>query len=511
MSTAVRRLLLAVAIVAPASLPLPTQADCDDCGDRGCHAGTPADEFIADRAGLIREWIVQLPFDSSRGQLRHVTIGDGLVVVGAEDGTMHAIATGSGPSGAAGSPAAQPAAGTASSTARDADGNPAAAAPPALRPAPGSVLWSTKVGGIGGALLPAGIGGKTVAIGGDLGLVALEADGGGVRWRQSVGTPTATAAPIGESVYVPLSGGRIHRSLANPASDATAKRQASAPAKAGRGTDGEGARRARPDRKAAAAQSQPLPDRQLPVFVDAGGRLDRPVMPFGDGIAWTTTNGLLISLERTNAGWDRYEFDLLARPTDTPIVRGTSIFAATVAGDLARVDFATAGVRGLRTGWHVVLDGTPDAGPFLGGNTIVVSLGDDGLAAFTADTGSPVWRCRVAGRVLAVGGDRVWLIDHVGRLSAIDMATGERRERFCLGCLTVPIVNVVNDRLFLASADGLLVCLAPKRSIPDAFPAPTPEKKPKPKPKPEPAAEDPDAPAEEAPAVEPPAEDAADR
>lgn len=182
--------------------------------------------------------------------------------------------------------------------------------------------------------------------------------------------------------------------------------------------------------------------------------------------------------------------------------RGTSIFAATVAGDLARVDFATAGVRGLRTGWHVVLDGTPDAGPFLGGNTIVVSLGDDGLAAFTADTGSPVWRCPVAGRVLAVGGNRVWLIDHVGRLSAIDMATGERRERFCLGCLTVPIVNNVTDRLFLASGDGMLVCLAPKRSVPDAFPLPTPVKQPKPKRKPDPA-EEPEAPAEDAPAEEP--------
>jgi outer membrane protein assembly factor BamB len=511
MSTPVHRLLLAAVIVAPAILPVPTRADCDDCGDRGCHAGTPADEFIADRAGLIREWIVRLPFDSTRGQLRHVTIGDGIVVASAEDGTMHAIATGRGPAGAAGSPTADAAPGDTPAAGRDGEGDAAAAPPLPHPPAPGSVLWSTKVGGIGGALLPAGIGGKTVAVGGDLGLVALEADGGGIRWREPVGTPTATAAPIGESIYVPLSGGRLHRSLANPLRDAATKQPASAPAQAGRGDDGAGTRRPRPGRKAAAAQARLVTDRQLPVSVDAGGRVDRPVMPFGDGIAWTTTNGLLIALERTNAGWDRYEFDLLARPTDTPIVRGTSIFAATVAGDLARVDFSTGGPRGLRTGWHVVLDGTPDAGPFLGGNTIVVSLGDDGLAAFTADTGSPVWRSPVAGRVLAVGGDRVWLIDHVGRLSAIDVATGERRARFCLGCLTMPIVNVVNDRLFLASADGLLVCLAPKRPIPDAFPAPTPVKKPKPRPAPAPASEDADAPAGEAPAAEPPAEDADDR
>lgn len=510
MFTPVSRLLFAAAIVAPAILPVPTRADCDDCGDRGCHAGTPADEFVADRAGLIREWIVRLPFDSSRGALRHVTIGDEIVVASAADGTMHAIATGRGPADPAASPAAQAAPGKVPPAARDEAGD-AAATPPPHRPAPGSVLWSTKVGGLGGTALPAGIGGRTVAVGGDLGLVALDADGGGIRWRANVGIPTATAAPIGESIYVPLSGGRLHRSLANPLGDAAAKKPAAAPAKAGGDAGAENARRPRPGREAAAAQARRVTDRQLPVSVDAGGRLDRPVMPFGNGIAWTTTNGLLIALERTNAGWERYEFDLLARPIDSPIVRGTSIFAATGAGDLARVDFSTAGPRGLRTGWHAVLDGTPDAGPFLGGNTIVVSLGDDGLAAFTADTGSPVWRCRVAGKVLAVGGDRVWLIDHVGRLSGIDMATGERRERFCLGCLTVPIVNVVNDRLFLASADGLLVCLAPKRPVADAFPAPTPAKKPKPRPDPAPAAEAADAPAGEAPAAESPAEDATDR
>lgn len=480
------RFLIVAGLVAPAIVPLATRAsDCDGCGDRGCHAGTVADEFVADRFGLVREWIVRLPFASTAGQLEHVTVGDGLVVATAGDGSVHAIAASRrAPAQASGGQPPAPAA-------------PDGAAPPAgprpAGPALGSVLWSARLG-TDSVQLPAGIGGNTVAVGGDLGIVALGADRGGVRWRQNVGTPAAAAVPVGDSVYMPLADGSIQRTLADPMRTAAAKRPAAEPAKAGRAGEEEKERRPRRDRRGAeAAPSQQASDAQLPPTVDGGGRLAMPVLPFGTGIAWTTTNGLLVALDRTKTGWDRHEFDLLSAPVTAPLVRGRSIFVATVGGDLARVDLPATGPRSLRTGWHTPLDGRPDAGPFLGGNTLLISLGDDGLAAFAADTGRPLWRCPVAGTVLAVGGDRAWLIDRVGRLSGIDLATGERRVRLCLGCLTVPIVNNVTDRLLLASADGLLVSLAPKRSIPDAFPGPTPAEPTKKKPRagraPEPEAE----------------------
>ena len=107
-----------------------------------------------------------------------------------------------------------------------------------------------------------------------------------------------------------------------------------------------------------------------------------------------------------------------------------------------------------------------------------------------------LWRTDVAGHILAISGDRVWIIDRTGRLAGIDLASGERRERICLGGFSVPVVNVATDRLILASPDGLLVSLAPRR--PAAAPAAE-------KPEPAPAA----APA---PAVEEaePADEAAD-
>ena len=65
------------------------------------------------------------------------------------------------------------------------------------------------------------------------------------------------------------------------------------------------------------------------------------------------------------------------------------------------------------------------------------------------------------GRIVAVSGSRVWIIDRVGRLSSLDAATGERRERFCLGSFSFPVVNQATDRLILASPNGVLVSLKP--------------------------------------------------
>jgi hypothetical protein len=75
--------------------------------------------------------------------------------------------------------------------------------------------------------------------------------------------------------------------------------------------------------------------------------------------------------------------------------------------------------------------------------------------------------------VLAVTGDRIWIIDRTGRLAGLDLATGDRRERLCLGGFSFPVVNAASDRLILASPDGLLVSLAPRRpAAPPAAPPP---------------------------------------
>ncbi|NBU71183.1 MAG: hypothetical protein EBS53_06995, partial [Bacteroidetes bacterium] len=80
------RLLLVITV----SLPWVTGGH----GRADCLCGTAADDPAAERAGLEREWLVQIPFDASTSTLEHVVIGSGLVVVQTGDGNVIAVQAG---------------------------------------------------------------------------------------------------------------------------------------------------------------------------------------------------------------------------------------------------------------------------------------------------------------------------------------------------------------------------------------------------------------------------------
>jgi hypothetical protein len=58
---------------------------------QSCLCGTAADELVAARLGLEREWVVQVPFDSAAWRLEHVVVGEALVVAQGGDGGVAAM------------------------------------------------------------------------------------------------------------------------------------------------------------------------------------------------------------------------------------------------------------------------------------------------------------------------------------------------------------------------------------------------------------------------------------
>lgn len=407
--------------------------------------GTAGDELAAARAGLDREWIVQVPVDSASSRLEHVTIGEGLVVAVSGDGGVHAIRTGT------------PSAGT---------------------PWPGSVLWSRNVGRPRGAIEAAGIGGGIVTVASDLGLEAFDAATGETAWTRGFGTPPAAAAvPVDRWVYAPLTTGGVMRLPVNPHARLEVAEPKQAAKKGGAA-------------KAGADRGDATPTEKLdPIALDPGGRIAAAPIAYGKGVLWTTDEGLIVVLVPTTMGWERMEFDLRTRASGPLVVRGDAIFTATVGGDLARIDREQKGVDGLRTGWHVPLPAAAAGGPFVSGDTVVVSLGPNGIAAYSAASGAPLWRTEAVGQIVAIAAGRVWMLDELGSLSALDLATGELDGRLCLGSFTVPVVNTTSERIVLASPRGLVVSLAPRRppvelqppaSAPPAGDAPADEKPAKP-------------------------------
>lgn len=406
----------------------------------GCLAATLADEFTADRLGMVREWIIQIPSMAPGRTLENVSSGDGLVVAQTSDGLVHAIL--------ATPPGGPTAAGT---------------------PLPGSLLWSQPVGRPGGRFEQAGIGTDLLVVSQDKTVYGLERATGLERWRETDKKLAATGAvAIGDWVYSP-NGNGMTRFAVRPLRQAVGADAASPAADAARPAGSSP-----PAAKAAAKKGKAKKKRQeslLPSDVQTGGVVAYPPVPLREGVLWCTTDGLLVTLQPTDVEWQRQDFSLENPPAGPPTVRDRSIFAATTNGDLARIDLVqiTLPVKKkklekLRLVWHAVLPGPAESGCFVAGDTVVVSLGDLGIAAYSAETGAESWRSCVPGTILSVGGDRVWLIDRVGRLSSLDLADGMRRETLCLGPFTLPLVNLQDDRLLLASPSGTIVSLAPRRA-----------------------------------------------
>jgi outer membrane protein assembly factor BamB len=413
---------LAVGLALTAAGLFPSGSGPSAARGNGCLCGTLADEFRAADAGLVREWIVQVPFDSAAYRLSGVTVGDGLVLAQSGDGGLHAIRTA-----------------------------PSAAAPARV----GTVAWSTTVGAAAGHAWPATVGSRLVTVASELAVHALDRDSGIVEWERPTDALTA-ASPIqaGDWVYTPLATNRLLRLPVNPLRDPAADAEPPA-AVAGRG---------------AGDAAAPTPPESLePVSIAAGGRYDQPPVPLDDGILWSTANGL-VAIQRTPLGWIRHEFPE-ANPaawargaplvlTGPPVVRGNSIFIAAADSGVARIDLNAPNKPGLRAAWTAALPDRAASVPFVSGDTVVVSIGPSGFVGLSAADGRERWRSSLVGTLVAVAAGRAWILDDVGRLTALDLATGSRRLSVCMGCFTLPVINTLSERLVLASPGGLVVCLA---------------------------------------------------
>ena len=412
-------------------------------------AGTLADELLADRVGLVREWIVQIPFDSAGYRLQHIVVADGMVIAQSGDGGVHAVRA------AALDPASHPADG-------DTHGQPQV----------GTLLWSQRIGKVGGPVEIAGVGPTLIAVARDLDLYGLDSDTGQTRWHDRFGRiPAAGAMPSGNWVYVPLHSDGVLRLPVDPHKHNTVKRKSAV-------TDNKPVDKKQklPPKPKKKAVEQKTPESLAPFLIDAGGLLEQAPIPLADGILWCTTNGTLVALERKENEWQRHQFLLGSPPAGPPRVRGNAIFATTVEKTLVRIDLLESGGSGLQLNWQVSLRAQSDPGVFLSADTLVVSLGDAGIEAFSTETGKFLWHSPLAGQILAANVEDVWCIDRTGRLASLDLADGSRKHRANLGIFSLPVVNATSDRLMLASPDGVLVSLAPRRIAPAQAPRPAPAK-----------------------------------
>jgi outer membrane protein assembly factor BamB len=400
-------------------------------GERVC--GTLADAFVAEELGLRREWIVQVPFNTSATRLEHVTVAGGIVIAAAGDGSLHGIAAPVDP-------------------APDATSQE----PP---PAPGTLLWSHFPDPGDGSLRPPAVGSGIVVIAGDFAALGIDLVSGRTLWREPLPSPAVAAAAItGDWVYVPVEGGRLVRLAVNPYRAPAIQRVLEKPA-AGEKT----VTRSDADSAVSATSGTKVP----PLLLSTHGSLVLPPLPLEDGVLWCTTDGLLTWLTPAQPEWVRAEFTLGRSPAGRPLISTTAgdkaIFMACnmgpAASDVIRISLLPSG---LVFAWITPLDDAVAGGAIRSGDAILVPLATGGLAALAAADGKRLWTHPRRVQLLTVTSGRLWCIDDMGRLATLDPADGRRLEQFCLTPFRVPVVNDTTNRLIVASPGGIIASLAPR-------------------------------------------------
>lgn len=376
--------------------------------------GTAADPFEAARVGLTREWIIQLPFDSDRYRLNQIDAGRWMIVAQSDDGIVHAVRAGSSDTTQPGSPP------------------------------PGILLWSTPLGLPKDSLQSAGIDRDLVTINRDMTTFGIDSRTGSIFWKRRLPAPSSSGSfPVGDWVYVPLWDKTMYRLPVNPYRTPT------------NSDDTE-----RTDSKKGSSSRASL----NPVHIKSYGLTEQQPLPFGEGVIWCTENGRLTALEPAEEGWERHEFFLRDNPNGPVAVRGTVVFAATEKGELARFEDAPGG---LRLTWRYLLEASlhpnqPRPQLMINDEMLLVSLGEEGIAAHNAKNGERLWKTPLQADFLACIGSHLWCYDTQNRITALRLIDGIEDAWLCPGPFTIPVTNRSSDRLILASPRGLLASLRPR-------------------------------------------------
>lgn len=376
--------------------------------------GTAADPFEADRVGLTREWIVQLPFDSDRYRLNQIDVGRWMVVAQSEDGLVHAVRSGSGEATEAG------------------------------KPPPGILLWSTPLGLPKDSLQAAGIDRDLVTINRDMNTFGIDSRTGSIFWKRRLPSPSSSGSfPVGDWVYVPLWDQTMYRLPVNPYRNPNS-------------SDKEGGGDSKKNSSSQAGLD--------PVRMKSHGLIEQQPLQFGDGVIWCTENGRLTAIEPAEEGWERHEFFLRDNPNGPVAVHGTVVFAATEKGELARFEDASGG---LRLTWRFLLETSLHPNQkrpqlMVHDEILLVSLGEEGIAAHQSSTGERLWKTPLQADFLACIGSHLWCYDTQNRITAIRLKDGIEDAWLCPGPFTIPVTNRSSEHLILASPRGLLASLRPR-------------------------------------------------
>lgn len=369
-----------------------------------CRCGALGDDAVAATSGWRMEWVVQLPFDSTRSRLVHVATTADLVVAQSDDGGVHAVVASPGPRN-------------------------------------GMVAWSKRIEADGGEVLPAAIGPSVVAVASGRSLYGLRIADGSVGFSEtSAGFFENGPAVSGDFVFAPIAGGGIRKVTADPTTNVAGSLTLA--------THGP-----------VHASPFPISSKGIAWINDAGTLVE--LVPRTDSSTDWTRNS--IDLQSPAAGRPVVNGDSMIVVTQVGDLIWLKRPTPRRPAEAKRRKEAEPPIQPppMQVRWRMPLPSRPDGTLLFDDGVAFVSMGPAGIVAVAIETGLTLWRLEKPMKMLAVGKGGLWCLDAVGRLVLLDAKTGSRLACMDLEGFTLPVVSSQPGRLLLASPEGLLASLAP--------------------------------------------------
>jgi outer membrane protein assembly factor BamB len=338
----------------------------------------------------------------------------------------------------------------------------------ALNAETGAELWRTQVGHAYRTSQPLGFNGQSVFAYSGLRLVALDRKTGKVQWEMIMPeSPSAQPAADDERIYLATGSGKLY-AYEIPAVTGQAARQPAAP-------------------KLTEAPTNFFNQQKVSSLY---GQRTAGLPAFG---ALTKVTGLneLVSGPQPNFLW---EYRVTGRLENAPLLHEGLVVLADHEGEFIgltkrareiKFRFSAAGALAApleqyndmafvastdfhmfalniplgRIEWRFTTGRAILGKPVATDEDVYVVANGSGMSRLNRSTGQELWRNPSPQRFLAANKGFVYASDNLGRLVILDRSRGAQLAIHDIRDFNVRIRNEVTDRLFLASNDGLLVCL----------------------------------------------------
>ncbi len=188
---------------------------------------------------------------------------------------------------------------------------------------------------------------------------------------------------------------------------------------------------------------------------------------------WATTDGAVVEAIDKRTQLDQVTAtlqDAVSSPLTGPVPVGTERlgFVGLRDGTVVALNLLQGGPQGPRVEWRAGVGGSVNRRPVAARDAVFASGEQAGTTKIDIATGEVVWKSELgADRFVAANDEFVYLKDRAGRLAIYDRqrpTDAAARRSLALAKLDLPgfgvdVANDKSDRLFLASDNGLVVCL----------------------------------------------------